>query len=311
MLTLTLKDSPNTGSVRPISAAAVVDRLAPGGKSRIPGIDSAVILNDYQVRLFTTASQDTVLRALAHPGFALPEGIPMQGPQRATMLDMPPLPGQPELQFRFSALDDPRDALDRGADLMVSRDPALLEYAARRPELAVHPLPWNRTYVLVQPAPAPPLPAVITESERQSLARDAVQADARAANPPFWWVESSCPPGAAPAAGPLADRIVYPSEDEVARALAERLVALAGPGTRLRAAGLSHSQLAAALREETELAYVLSLSKQALEPCRELPAFPVKARIQPLIETRASAIVRRGAPPLTVDWDGTIRVVRP
>jgi hypothetical protein len=31
----------------------------------------------------------------------------------------------------------------------------------------------------------------------------------------------------------------------------------------------------------------------------------------PLIDTRASVILRRGSPDLTVDWDGTIRLVNP
>jgi hypothetical protein len=42
-----------------------------------------------------------------------------------------------------------------------------------------------------------------------------------------------------------------------------------------------------------------------------LAAFPVGARIQPLIDTRAYAIVRKGSPPLTVEWDGTVRVAEP
>ncbi|HZA97433.1 MAG TPA: hypothetical protein VE399_01560, partial [Gemmatimonadales bacterium] len=216
-------------------------------------------------------------------------------------------------QLRLPPLGDPRDALDRGADLIVTREPALLEYAAGRPEFTVHPLPWNRTYILVQPASAAPLTAVATEPERQSLARDAVHAEARGAEPPFWWIDSSCPAlqTSAPPAPTTTNRIVYVRGDEVARGLADRLVALAGSGEGLRAAGLDAAQLALALDEGSERAYVVSLPRHPLQPCRELAEFPAGARIRPLIDSRANAIVRKGAPPLTVDWDGTIRVVRP
>jgi hypothetical protein len=109
----------------------------------------------------------------------------------------------------------------------------------------------------------------------------------------------------------VSDRIVYDRDDEVARGLAERLVALAGPGERLRATGLDRIGLTAALREGSERAYVVPLPRQPLQPCRELRDVPAGARVRPLIDTRAHAIVRRGAPPLSVDWDGTIRVARP
>jgi hypothetical protein len=264
-----------------------------------------------QLRLFIAGSQEAVLHALADPAAAVPYGIPVQ--ERATLLHMAKFPGQPELQFRLPPLGDPRDALDRGADLIVTRDPALLEYAARRAEFTVHPLPWSRTYVLVQPASAAPLTGVSSGPERQSLARDAVHADARGAEPPFWWIESSCfsPETSTSAATTTTNRIVYPRGDDVARGLADRLVALAGHGQGLRAADLDQAQLAAALRDGSERAYVVSLPKHPLHSCTELAEFPAGAGIRPLIESRAHAIVRRGAPPLTVDWDGTIRVVRP
>jgi hypothetical protein len=208
-------------------------------------------------------------------------------------------------------LGDPRDALDRGVDLLVTRDPALLEYAARRPEFTVHALPWSRIYVLVQPEQAQPFAAISTEQEQQSLARDAVPADARVAEPPFWWTGTSCPTENAPASSPTSDRIVYLQGDDVARALAERLVALAGPGNRLRAAALEQSSFMATLRAGMERAYIVSLPRHPIEPCYEVRDFPAGARILPLIDSRSHAIVRRGAPPLTVDWDGTVRIVRP
>ena len=88
-------------------------------------------------------------------------------------------------------------------------------------------------------------------------------------------------------------------------------MALTEPGAGLRAIGLEASELTTLLRRGAERAYILALPRQTLEPCREIAAFPPGARIHPLIDTRAYAIVRKGAPPLTVDWDGTVRVEEP
>jgi hypothetical protein len=296
-----------------VSPEHVVSTIAPAGGAKVTGIDSAVILNDRQIRLFTTLDQDAVLRGLADPAFALLDGLASDGPVAGGVWELPFHGGESVIQLRLPQLGDPRDALDRGADLIVTRDPALFEYAARRPEFTVHPLPWSRTYVLVQPALAAPLTGVSSGPERQSLARDAVHADARGAEPPFWWIERSCfsPETSTSAATTTTNRIVYPRGDEVARGLADRLVALAGHGEGLRAADLDQAQLAAALHDGSERAYVVWLPKHPLHSCTELVEFPAGAGIRPLIESRAHAIVRRGAPPLTVDWDGTIRVVRP
>ena len=308
-LTLTLEPPASAVTINMTFAQALASRLAPASGPKTSGIDSAVALNERQLRLFISAAPDTVLRALADPALAVPDAIPFQAVPATGELSMPGLPGGPELQFRMPPLGDLRDALDRWADLLVTRDPALLEYAGRRHEFTVHPLPWSRTYVLLQPSQAPPLSAGSTELDRQSLARDAVPGDARSAEPPFWWTESSCP-ATGPAAAPSSDRVVYARDDDVARALAERLVAL-GAGNRLRAAGLEDSSLTAALRAGSERAYVVSLPPHPLQPCRALRDVPKGARILSLIDTREHAIVRRGAPPLTADWDGTVRIVKP
>jgi hypothetical protein len=286
--------------------------LAPPVGAKPPGIDSAVVLNDRQIRTFFTGNPDSVLRVLADPAFAMFDSLAFQDVSAGYgSIHMPAGEIRPMVELRLRLAADGRDALDRGADLIVTRNPTLLEYAARRPEFTLHPLPWNQIYVLAQPAAASPLAVVTTESERQSLARDAVSTDAQAAEPPFWWLESSCPASEPQSVPPASDRIVYLQEDEVARALAERIVALAGAGNRLRAAGLERSQLKGALRQGSERAYILGVPRKTLQPCRELSDFPAGARIQPLLDSRSHAIVRLGAPPLSVDWDGTVRVVRP
>jgi hypothetical protein len=211
-----------------------------------------------------------------------------------------------------SAGPDPRDALDAGADLVRTADPALLDYARSRADLLVHPLPWSRTYVLLVPSSGGGLGSAVpadTGAFRADLARDAVPADARPAEPPFWWDGLACgAPGSppSPSSEAASAAVVYPREDPVARALAERLVALSDrPGVLAR--GLSPAALADALRAGRERAYVLALPRTALVPCREMTAWPSRSAVVPLIETRAVAIARRGIPRLTVEYDGGLR----
>ena len=288
--TLTLKDE------APLTAHEVVAawnrRMAVEGSM---ALQSAVALDDRRISLTLSRPQDSVPKVLADPAFSLAID-PAQHP--------------PGVKFELQAGMDPRDALDRGADLVVTRDPALVDYVAGRPEFAAFALPWSRTYVLLQPASAEPLDLVRGDPDRRSLARDAVTADARAAEPPFWWNEvAACPTGLALAPTSTSSRVVYIRRDEVARGLAERIVALAGSSTALRAAALEPADFAALLRSGSDRAYVVALPRHTLAPCRESAAWPDGARIQPLIDTRAYAVLRRGAPPLTVEWDGTVRVV--
>jgi hypothetical protein len=312
--TLTLKDHARFGSGRLVSAVHVAAMLAPDAGKRVPGIDSAVVISDREIRVFSRQAQDSVLRLLADPAYAVLDGLAGDRTSGEGSIDLPARGNLPAIQLRFSLQGDTRDALDRGADLIVTRDPALVEYASRRAEFATFPLPWSRTYILLQPASADSLPGVQTDLERSSLARDAVAADARGAEPPFWWTATTaCPLGRTPAAKPTSARarIAYVQGDEIARGLAERLVALIGSGTELTTIGLDRPQFATALRQGTERAYVVGLPRQTLTPCREAADLPANARIQPLIDSRAHAIVRKGAPPLSIEWDGTIRVVEP
>ena len=294
--TLTLKDDARHFYNSPMTAHDVVaawnERKAVEGSM---ALQSAVALDDRRISVVLIAPQDSVPRILADPSFSLAID-PAQRP--------------PGVKFKPEAGVDPRDALDRGAGLVLTRDPALVEYVAGRPEFAAFALPWSRTYVLLQPASAEPLDIVRGDGDRRSLARDAVNADARAAEPPFWWNEvAACPTRATSGPTSVSSRVVYIRGDEVARGLAGRIVALAGSGTPLRAAALEPADFAAQLRSGSDRAYVVALPRQTLAPCRETGAWPTGARIQPLIDTRAHAIVRRGAPPLAVEWDGTVRVV--
>src|ERR1051326_2190661 len=76
----------------------------------------------------------------------------------------------------------PRDLIDRGADVVITADPPALEYARQRGGLRLVPLTWAVTYILVVP-PDAPLPVTPTPELRAELARDAVRAEARPAEP--------------------------------------------------------------------------------------------------------------------------------
>jgi pyrimidine deaminase RibD-like protein len=104
-----------------------------------------------------------------------------------------------------------------------------------------------------------------------------------------------------PRHGPL----LYPEGDTIAAALAARLVALSDePGLTIR--GVRAAAIDSALARDARGA-VLPIPKRTLEPCRELGRWPPASRIVPLIESRASAVVRRGVPALSVEYDGTLR----
>ncbi|HZI76850.1 MAG TPA: hypothetical protein VFD73_23020 [Gemmatimonadales bacterium] len=217
--------------------------------------------------------------------------------------------GWTTLEF-VTASGDVRDLLDSGVDLLVTRDLGLVEYAAGHRDLRVFPLPWSRTYVLVQPAIADSLRVAINaDSVRGSLARDAVKADARPAS--GGESAASCPSRAPVPAAWRVSRIVYLAGDSVARGLAERIVALDSQDPDLRAVGLPDSLLDVSLRTGSHRGYIVALSSAAENICSSGIPIPAGASIHPLIETRAHAIVRRGSPELTVDWDGIPRLAQP
>jgi hypothetical protein len=108
--------------------------------------------------------------------------------------------------------------------------------------------------------------------------------------------------------GPTSSAVVYPRDDEVARALAARLIAMSdSPDAVARA--VDPSQLAATVRAGTDRAYVFPLPRRALVPCREMAGWPQLSIPFALIDTRARLILREGVPPLEVEYDGALRPV--
>jgi len=347
-VTLLLRDDARFWSGEPVAARDIVAAWqSTGRRSTSWGqlvrrlAEAATIVDD---RTLIVSLPDTEWLALAEPALAVyrpsagppwPEGT---GPYRpvesvtgaapATLTLMPVAPGAPRLVIR-SVRDDARDAIDAGVDLLLTADPVAVRYAATRSDLTTIALPWSRTFALAAPRRTPGVLTEVLSSAgdsaalRASLARDAVRAEARGTESTGWWseisqnCESSHPNGAAPPdAGPGSRRIVYRADDPVARALAERLVAI---GRRATAAPLAPADFERALRIGGELAYVVSLPRAPLTPCRELTALLLSAPwlanggrldglLFPLVDMRERAVVKRDHASAIIEWDGTLRI---
>ena len=297
-------------------------------------------------RTLIVSLPDTVWLVLADPGLAVyeprsagewPSGT---GPYRVVEGSASPPSGSlvlapaasssdPFLIVRRLTSSDPRDAIDAGVDVLVTGDPTATGYAAARPNLVAVPLPWTRTYALAVPPTAPRIAQLLLEADSQavatraSLARDAVRAEARAAEPPY--LSDAAPGCGLSPAFPTSprdqrsNRIVYRRDDVVARGLAERLVAL---DARAVAAGLSPNDFVRALHDGGDLAYVLDLPYASLAPCDDLRELRLAAPwlsvgagtdapLVPLVDTRETAIVNRQRVSATADWDGTLRFAHP
>jgi hypothetical protein len=251
-----------------------------------------------------------------------------------------PANGDPPWTLRFVVHPgrDPRDFLDERVDLLLTRDPATLGYAATLPQFLSLPLPWQRTYLFLSRWRLRSLPPLSTEA-RQTLAADAVRGEAKGAEPPFWWqdlrdceVPDPIPPD--PAAPPTG-RIVYEGGDQTARDLAERIVglqqapsggapaildSLVPPSIRpifQRAIGLTGDALVSAVSRGLDDGYVVAVDSRPLDPCgagwaaRSRVGWIDAETVVPLVETRQRALVRRGRSGVTAEQDGGLLIARP
>lgn len=195
-----------------------------------------------------------------------------------------------------------RDLLDAGVDLLVTRDRALRDYAATLPNHSVVALPWDRTYVYV---------TADAGGTRFDGLEQSVRAEARRAEGggDSWWrdlracgiARDSVPP-----ASTGQRRILYPRSDPTARDLAGRLAAL----THAVATGRAPDDFNAALGAGKDWGYVVALPRVTADVCRAakdlLPTWP--ATFTALVDTRATAIVRRGVARWVVDQDGAVHL---
>ncbi len=292
-------------------------------------VQSIVVVDDRVLAISLRSPRSDAPFALAHPDLAIARpvtGSPWPLGTRPDRSAAEPVPtgrtGSSEITVRrehgpplrfLQSPRDTRDLLDEGVDLLLTRDPATLDYAAKLPHYRSVPLAWRHTRVLATPGrtrETPSLPA----SDRQVLASDAVRGEARGAAEPFWWealegctLASSHPRDRSV----LTPRIVYDAADGAARDLAERLVGL---GRFSRAVGLTGEPLATVRRRGADAGYIMVFDRHPLDPCREMEVamdsapWLDPAALVPLVDTRLQAIVRRPRSGVTAEWDGGVLI---
>jgi extracellular solute-binding protein (family 5) len=332
--TFTLRDDARFWDGAPVTARDVLAAW----RSRDPSLAQTVTLLSDQA--FSLQPSGMSFQRLADPTLALTKSSPGGGWPIGTgrhwvtsadagtpdALWARPLSGVklPAMDVTIVPRSAVRDAIDDNVDLLLTSDPAALEYARTRPQYVDLPLEWDVTYVLL----AAEASSLDFRALRLESLPQAVQAEARPAHvgddPPWFTDLKRCgaptpeahpapPPPDQPEAGARPRRrIVYLQGDRDAGDLSARLVGLAVAGRGAVVAGLAPAAFEAALRTGAEAGYVLRLRRRVVDPCsaaRDLPPWAPGGSITPLIDTRTHVLVRRGFPRLTLDWDGTLRFV--
>jgi hypothetical protein len=274
---------------------------------RQAGLDSVRAIDDRTLRVTMKDLRDSLPRLFADPLWSVVSN------SAATKLSEGGLtvslgPGRAILVIASAGTRDLRDALDAGADLVVSGDPQVIDYAARTSDFNTYPMPWDRTYALLQHPGAQVVSPTLDSTLKLSLVRDVVQTDARPSASRYWWNSSPCSVEVSMiGTTPTGSRIVYQQTDPVARQLAERMVAVANDRSPLSALASDPLRFAVELDRGADRGYIVAIPLQSASPCRQSSQWTGRGRLYPLIDTRQHAIVRRGSPALTVDWDGTPR----
>jgi hypothetical protein len=300
------------------------------------GIDSVTVVGDRTLHVYLTRPHRRIPRALSAPAFAVAKSsedshwplgsgpyrvAPWErrstGMSRRTITTHPAFGMDgPVIKFVEASMYDARDLLEGVIDVMVTADPAVIEYAASRPHLSTIALPWDITYVLLSISRVEKLRwgstlGTFPSDLSDRLARDAVRGAARGYRPPSWWDDlSRCSDlFAAVPLFPSVPRFVYSSSglrrilydvnDPIARDLAERIVALAAtdpfvspeaaaiasavPGlisdtAGIGAEGLTRSELDLSLRYGDDFAYVVPIPRRPPDPCYEARSMVNRAR---------------------------------
>jgi hypothetical protein len=321
---VTLRQNARFSDNTPVTATVVASSWMSGSEMRSEVrrlVRSIVAVNDRTLEIALQSRRPDAVLALAHTDLAIAATVPGTlwplgtravriENSSSSVIALTGFPRSSSIRFLVAPGQDSRDLLDRGVDLLLTRDPRTLDYAATLQQYVTAPLPWQHTYVLLTPQVGRTAPSFSADA-RKALAMDAVRGEARGAEGPFWWeslpdcdVAVSQSPSSAPA---RIGRIVYDTNDTAARELAERFV---GIGTYPSASGLIGDALSQALRRGNESGYILSLDRRSLDPCREMHflidnmGWIDPQTIVPLVDTRLRAIVRRGRSDWITEWDG-------
>ena len=264
----TLREGATFWDDSPVTARRVADSWGNDVTSRAAraaGVHETVVEGDRELVIYLDPARSDVPRFLADPPFAValhgsasrwplgtgpyrPHSEGPAGPASSSgALAVRPVQSgeRPFIRFRVATgtETDARDLLEDGVDVLVTADPAVLDYAAARSQFDDIPLPWNHTYLLLSTTRARELRGgrrVSPLSDRvvDELARDAVRGDARGHRPPAWWDDlgacidpyrllAGLPPIASGADSEDLRRIVFHQRDPTARDLAGRIAALA------------------------------------------------------------------------------------
>lgn len=372
---LRLREGPRFWDGEPVLAGTVKaawDREESREAAHLARIDSVVVENDREITVFVEVGRSEPPSILAAPVFAVSQRSPdlawpmgtgsyrvdESAPGRVVVARAED--GRPTINFVSAVLGDARDLLDGGVDLLVTADPAVIEYAERLSYERIT-LPWDRSYLLLATSRAQTLRlggevGTLPASLLDSMARNAIQGEARAhersVGPEgFWGLKEACgsvadilaglPPVPRGAYTIPGRRIVFDAADRVARALAERIVALAagGPGAeweagllasaipglsdaseRLVAEGVGGLELETSLRDGDDFAYIVAVPLAPLDPCYERRRLVRRAQwlgaekldlssaVLPLVDTRRQAIARPGSLGLRLQGDGGVSI---
>jgi hypothetical protein len=329
---VTLRQNARFSDDTPVTATDVVSSWTRGGAARGNAgelrpevrriVDAIEVLDERTLKVSLHGSRAGSVLGLAHTDLAIAAVVPGSpwplgtrgariDPGSSPVITMTRISENSSVRFLVATGGDGRDLLDRGVDVLLTRAPRTLAYAATLPQFIAAPLAWQRTHVLLTPG-GRKSPS-FSEQGRRVLAGDAVRGEARGAEGPFWWESlSDCQMDIVldqPQPPSTAARIIYDADDAASRELAERFV---GIGSYPSASGLGGEALAQSLRRGNEAGYIVSLDRRPLDPCREMLALRDSARwldpktIVPLVDTRLNAIVRRARGSVIAEWDGGI-----
>ncbi|MEE2636554.1 MAG: ABC transporter substrate-binding protein [Acidobacteriota bacterium] len=340
---VTLREDARFTDGRPVTSADVLSSL---GSSNLDGwlrphvrpfVRSVVALSPGVLAVTLRGSSEASVRSLAEPALAVAKREPGRvwplGSTAFRVVEQRATPTDGELTIAREAselgqirilidtVSDPRDRLDAGVDLLVSREPAVLAYATDRPDVTSVPLPWTTTHVLLSPARdrlarAAPGPDPLAVSARERLATDAVRGEARGARGGFWWETTRCPSvvdsrsirPSDVATGGATPRVLYQATDPVADDVSARLVGLAAFGdpeatsllrtlfplgfSGLASVGLETTVFSDAIASGDDAGYLLALERQSLDPCQAIRTLLERATwLEPTGRTLSSALV--------------------
>jgi hypothetical protein len=244
---------------------------------------------------------------------------------------------------------DAKDILSGSADGMITDDPAVIDYARTKPHVVVAPLAWDRAYILVDPVRVEAVLAGrsvtdLPQTLLDALARDAVPVDSRGGTRILSESWKAAPVSIATddlvTHVSSSNQVLFVADDPTARALAERIVALAGTDTStsaearavssampgaapgLRALGMRPDQFAKRFYSDpADASYVVSLSWNEDFPLlasrfhREAPWLAgvqsLSRALIPLVETRSSFVAFSDRIGIIDKENGDVRIMGP